>query len=93
MRLIGELYRLQAEHGYLRDEDLKALASRLRVPLYRIEEVISFFSHFRRTVPRKTEVAICRDLSCHLLEGRDYCAKVRKLLDGDGEVDLHEVSC
>jgi NADH:ubiquinone oxidoreductase subunit F (NADH-binding)/uncharacterized protein YuzB (UPF0349 family) len=38
-------------------------------------------------------VAICRDLSCHLLDGRDYCSKVRELLDGDGEVDVHEVSC
>ena len=93
MRLIGELYRLQEEHGYLRDEDLKALATRLRVPLYRVEEVVSFYTHFRRSEPRRTEVAICRDLSCHLLEGRDYCSKVRRLLDGDGDVDVHEVSC
>jgi len=93
MRLIGELYQLQEEHGYLRDEDLKALATRLRVPLYRVEEVVSFFTHFRRSEPRRTEVTICRDLSCHLLGGHDYCSKVRKLLDGNGEVDVHEVSC
>jgi NADH:ubiquinone oxidoreductase subunit F (NADH-binding)/NADH:ubiquinone oxidoreductase subunit E len=93
MRLIGELYSLQEEHGYLRDEDLTGLAERLRVPLYRVEEVVSFYTHFRRTPPRKTEVAICRDLSCHLLEGRDYCSKVRKLLDGEDDIDVHEVSC
>jgi NADH:ubiquinone oxidoreductase subunit F (NADH-binding) len=93
MRLIGELYSLQEEHGYLRDEDLAVLAERLRVPLYRIEEVVSFYTHFRRTPPRKTEVAICRDVSCHLLEGRDYCSKVRRLLDREVDIDLHEVSC
>jgi NADH:ubiquinone oxidoreductase subunit F (NADH-binding) len=93
MRLIGELYSLQEERGYLRDEDLTALAERLRVPLYRVEEVVSFYTHFRRTPARKTEVAICRDLSCHLIEGRDYCSKVRKLLDGESDIDVHEVSC
>lgn len=93
MGLIAELYRLQEERGYLRADDLRALAERTRVPLYRIEEVVSFYTHFRTTPPPRTEVAICRDLSCHLLECRDYCSKVKELLDGDGEVDVHEVSC
>ena len=34
--LIEELYALQAEHGYLRDGDLRALSERIRVPLYEI---------------------------------------------------------
>ncbi|UCF20148.1 MAG: NAD(P)H-dependent oxidoreductase subunit E, partial [Gemmatimonadota bacterium] len=93
MRLIGELTKLQDEQGYLKTEDLRELSERLRVPLYRIEEVVSFYTHFLTSPPSKTEVAICRDLSCHLLEGRDYCAKVKELLDGNGEVDVHEVSC
>ncbi len=93
MGLIGELYRLQEVRGYLHSDDLLALAERLRVPLHRIEEVASFYTHFRATPPHKTEVAICRDLSCHLLECQDYCSKVRELLSGDGDVDVHEVSC
>jgi NADH:ubiquinone oxidoreductase subunit F (NADH-binding)/NADH:ubiquinone oxidoreductase subunit E len=93
MKLISELYRLQQEHGYLSDEDLRSLAERLRVPLYRIEELVSFYTHFR-SAPRPTsEVAVCRDLSCHLMGGRDYCAKLRHLLDGDRQVHVHEVSC
>jgi formate dehydrogenase/NADH-quinone oxidoreductase subunit F len=93
MKLIHELYRLQQERGYLSEEDLRSLAERLRVPLYRVEEVVSFYTHFRTDPPPKTEVAVCRDLSCHLLKGRDYYSRVRQLLDGDGEVDVHEVSC
>ncbi len=94
MRLIGELYRLQEERGYLDAKELSALAERLRVPLYRVEEVVTFYTHFRTSPPPKTEVAVCRDLSCHLLEGRDYCARLRELLDGEsGAVDVHEVSC
>jgi NADH:ubiquinone oxidoreductase subunit F (NADH-binding)/NADH:ubiquinone oxidoreductase subunit E len=93
MRLIGALNRLQDERGYLRAEDLRDLAERLRVPLYRIEEVVSFYTHFRTSPPAKTEVAVCRDLSCHLLEGQHYCARVKEVLDGEGDVDIHEVSC
>jgi NADH:ubiquinone oxidoreductase subunit F (NADH-binding)/NADH:ubiquinone oxidoreductase subunit E len=93
MRLISELYRLQDERGYLREEDLRAVAERLRVPLYRVEEVVSFYTHLRTTPPAATEVDVCRDLSCHLLEGRDYCSRARALLDGEGEVYVHEVSC
>ena len=93
MRLIRELSRLQQKRGYLRDQDLKDVARRLRVPLYRVEEVVSFYPHFRTSPPRKTEVAVCRDLSCHLREGADYFAKVRALLNGDDEVDVHQVSC
>jgi NADH:ubiquinone oxidoreductase subunit F (NADH-binding)/NADH:ubiquinone oxidoreductase subunit E len=93
MKLIGELYRLQEESGYLRDEDLRALAERLRVPLYRVEEVVSFYTHFRTSPPPRTEIAVCRDLSCHLLEGSDFCARLRELLDGDPDIGVHEVSC
>ena len=67
MRLIGELTKLQRERGHLRADDLSELSERLRVPLYRIEEVVSFYTHFLTLAPRKTEVAVCRDLSCHLL--------------------------
>jgi NADH:ubiquinone oxidoreductase subunit F (NADH-binding)/NADH:ubiquinone oxidoreductase subunit E len=93
MKLIRELYRLQEERGYLSEEDLRSLAERRRVPLYRVEELVSFYTHFRTVPPPKTEVAVCRDISCHLLEGRDYCSKVRQLLAGDSEVYVNEVSC
>ncbi|MGH7544853.1 MAG: NAD(P)H-dependent oxidoreductase subunit E, partial [Gemmatimonadota bacterium] len=51
MSLIAELNRLQETHGYLRADDLKDLSARLGIPLYRIEEVSSFYPHFRRTPP------------------------------------------
>jgi NADH:ubiquinone oxidoreductase subunit F (NADH-binding)/NADH:ubiquinone oxidoreductase subunit E len=93
MQLIRELYRLQAERGYLQEDDLRELADRLRVPLYRIEEVASFYTHFRTAPPRKTEVALCRDVACHLRDGRAFSAQVQALLDGDPNVEVHEVSC
>ena len=51
MSLIAELNRLQAERGYLREEELRDASERLRVPLYRLQEVVSFYPHFRTTPP------------------------------------------
>ena len=39
MNLIQELYALQETHGHLREEDLRALSRRIKVPLYEIEGV------------------------------------------------------
>ena len=93
MSLIAELYRLQAEHGYLREEDLRAAAERLRVPLYRFQEVVSFYPHFRTTPPPRVEVALCRDVSCFLSGGEAWGAKVKALLAGEKEVEIRQVSC
>ncbi len=93
MRLIGELYRLQEQRGYLDAEDLTALAERLRVPFYRLEEIVSFYPHFRTTAPPRAEVAICRDVSCFLAGGDDLCSRAKGQLAGTPGVEVHEVSC
>jgi len=93
MKLIRELYQTQEEKGYLGDEDLRAVAERLSVPLYRIEEVVSFYTHFYRSPPPKTEVSICRDVSCFLNNCGAYSSRVKELLKGDSGVGVHEVSC
>jgi NADH:ubiquinone oxidoreductase subunit F (NADH-binding)/NADH:ubiquinone oxidoreductase subunit E len=93
MGLIAELNQLQAHHGYLSEGDLRALAERLRLPLYRIQEVISFYPHFRRTPPPRAEVSLCRDLTCFLAGARAWGARVKELLAGEPGVEVREVSC
>ena len=93
MQLIRELYRTQEKKGYLAEDDLRAVADRLGVPLYRVEEVVSFYTHFYTSPQPKTEVAICRDVSCFLNKSDDYCSRVKELLAGDTDVGVHEVSC
>jgi len=93
MNLIEELYALQEEHGWLREEDLRALSDRLRVPLYEIQGVSTFYPHFRRSPPPRLHVAACRDLSCHMRDGGAALAKLRDLCAGKEGVEFHEVSC
>ncbi len=58
--VIRELNRLQEEHGYLRPADLKELSERLRVPLYRLQGLATFYPHFRTTPPPPAIVTLCR---------------------------------
>lgn len=93
MGLIGELYRLQEERGYLGEEDLRGLSSQSRIPLHRIQEVVSFYPHFRTSPRPRAEVSVCRDLSCHVNGGVTFCAKLKDALSDSPDIELHEVSC
>jgi NADH:ubiquinone oxidoreductase subunit F (NADH-binding)/NADH:ubiquinone oxidoreductase subunit E len=64
--LIQELQRIQEEHSFLPEEELRALAARTDTPLYRIQELCSFFPHFHRQPPPLVQVHVCRDMSCQL---------------------------
>jgi NADH:ubiquinone oxidoreductase subunit F (NADH-binding) len=79
----------------LPDDALQALAQRLSVPLYRLQEVASFFPHFRRTPPAKVHVQICRDMSCHLRGAGEMLRQCGKQLSaGNGhEIHVEGVSC
>jgi NADH:ubiquinone oxidoreductase subunit F (NADH-binding)/NADH:ubiquinone oxidoreductase subunit E len=90
--LIRELYALQEREGWLSPEMLRDLATRQRVPLYRLQGLISFYPHFRTSPPR-VEVALCRDLACHLRRGADLATEARARLGDDAGVAIHEVSC
>jgi NADH:ubiquinone oxidoreductase subunit F (NADH-binding) len=91
MNLIEELYALQEAHGYLREEDLHELGKRLKVPLYELEGLSTFYPHFRREPPPRVRVAACRDVSCHM-RGSAAPALAR-LCAGHEGVEFEEVSC
>ena len=91
MKLIGLLTAAQDEHGYLSRDTLHALAKAANVPLHRLQQIVSFYPHFRTAPPPRVELAVCRDMSCHLAGG-ERCLIELKSLAGDG-VAVHEVSC
>jgi len=93
VNLIDELYALQAEHGYLREEDLRSLSARTKTPLYEIQAVSSFYPHFRRTPPARVTVSVCRDLSCRMAGGEQTTRELRQLCARHADVEFHEVSC
>ncbi|MFQ5767514.1 MAG: NADH-ubiquinone oxidoreductase-F iron-sulfur binding region domain-containing protein [Acidobacteriota bacterium] len=96
MSLIGQLQKLQEEHGQIRQADLQALSRRLRVPLYRLQGLVSFYPFFRSHRAAPVEVRLCRDLSCHLAGAPEVAAGVRRCLAGEmaaGQVEICPASC
>lgn len=91
--IIHELTLLQEKEGWLPEDKLRELSERLRVPLHRIESVSTFYTHFRRTPPRKHQIEVCRDLSCMLGGGKQARAALDAKLAERDDVEIVEVSC
>src|SRR5262245_45756274 len=64
--IVQELVAIQDRCGFLPDEELRALARRLSVPLHRIHEVASFYPLYRLKPGPPVTVRVCRDMACHV---------------------------
>ncbi|MFQ5747500.1 MAG: NAD(P)H-dependent oxidoreductase subunit E [Gemmatimonadota bacterium] len=93
MSLIQALERLQTERGHLSPDSLRELAATLRAPLYRLQELVSFYPHFRTEPPADVTVSVCRDVSCHLAGADGLKERLEAVLDGDGRVRVESASC
>ena len=93
MSLIQVLLERQSRHGWLSDDDLRAVAADAKAPLYRVQELVSYYPHFRRRPPPKFEIAVCRDIACRLANGPALAAELQQRFAGQSGVELHEVSC
>src|SRR5438477_362044 len=94
--LVQRMRAIQDEFGYLPDMSLHALAEETKTPLYRLQELASFFPHFRQewNKPPFVEVRVCRDMACHL-RGAPRLIERLKTLEATGEqsVTVEGVSC
>src|SRR5690349_19214045 len=91
--IVRELQRIQAEFGYLPREKLAAVAKALTIPLYRVQEVASFFPHFRSSPPADVEVQVCRDMSCRLRGSQGLLQELQTFAEGKQNVHVEGVSC
>src|SRR5580700_5502918 len=89
--IVTGLHHIQEMRGFLEPAALELLAREANVPLYRIQEVASFFPHFRIKPPRKVTLNICRDLSCRLAGSNRMLEELRGLEGAD--VEVAGVSC
>ena len=93
MELLRELLKLQDERGHLDDAVLGELSERANVPLYRLEELVSFYPHLRRTPPRGTTIEVCRDAVCAMAGCVAGQARLADRLAGRDDVEVRNVSC
>ena len=57
------LRRIQADRGYVADEDIDALVAYLGVPRVQIEEVLSYYTQLRRSPIGRVHVEVCRNIA------------------------------
>src|SRR3954447_6392254 len=84
----------QDRGGWLTDGDLEDVARQAKVPLYRVEELVSFFAHFRRERPPFARFEVCRDLSCAHRGSEAVRRKIEELAKASGKrIIVEGVSC
>jgi NADH-quinone oxidoreductase subunit E len=94
------LRRIQEDRGYVADSDIDALVEYLGVPRIQIEEVLSYYTQFRRKAIGRWHIQACRNLSCSLLGSEGLIGHLTKKLGiapgqttADGRFTLSTVEC
>ncbi len=90
--VFDELRGIQRTHGYLPESELRTLADRLRLPLFRLQAVASFYPHFFLKPPARAEVRVCGDMACHRHGGNDLRERLASRFQGQ-DVNVKHVSC
>jgi len=94
------LRRIQEDRGHVADEDIDGLSAWLGVPRIQIEEVLSFYTQFRRAPVGRWHLQACRNLSCSMRGAEGVIAHLGRRLGiepgqttPDGRYTLSTVEC
>ena len=94
------LRRIQEERGFIADSDIDGLVDYLGVPRIQIEEVLSFYTQFRRKPIGRWHVQTCRNVSCSMRGAERLIDHLRRKLGvapgettPDGRFTLSTVEC
>ena len=92
--------RIQEDRGYVADEDIQQLAAYLGVPQIQIEEVLSFYTMFRRKPIGRHHLQMCHNIACSMRGAESLLTHVEKKLGirpgettADGRYTLSVVEC
>jgi NADH-quinone oxidoreductase subunit E len=94
------LHLIQEDLGYIPDEAMPWIATKLGLQPINVYEVVTFYPMFRRKPIGRRHIKVCRTLSCALLGGYKTCATFEQEfhthcgeVSPDGEVTVEFVEC
>ena len=94
------LRRIQEDRGYIGDDDIAGLVEFLGVPRTQVQEVLSFYTQFRRAPIGRWHVQTCRNVTCSMrgAEGAiEHLSRKLGIAPGqttaDGRFTLSTVEC
>jgi NADH:ubiquinone oxidoreductase subunit E len=98
--LINVMHRAQEIFGYLPDEVLEYLSTRLQVPRSTVYGVVTFYHFFSRTPKGRHTISVCLGTACYVRGANTVYDKVMKSLgitagetSPDGRYTLDLVRC
>jgi NADH-quinone oxidoreductase subunit F len=98
--LIPMMVYAQDQFGFLGDEILQEIATRLGLNTIEVEETLSYYSMLRRKPAGKYHIQVCTNISCMLRGGNELYKHVQKRLgighkevSASGTFSLEEVEC
>ena len=99
-QLIELLREAQQRHGYVSEQEMRHLASRLGVSVSQVYGTATFYDQFRLNPPGRHSVRVCTGTACHVKGSSLVLAEWERELGIcagqttlDGEFDLDEVAC
>ena len=98
--LIPMMVYAQDQFGFLSDEILQEIATRLDLNTIQVEETLAYYSMLRRKPAGKYHIQVCTNISCMLRGGNELYKHVQKRLgighkevSASGTFSLEEVEC
>jgi len=98
--LLHKLHAIQAEHGYLPQEEMRRAAEELGAPLSRLYGAATFYSAFTFQPRGRHTVQVCLGTACHIRGGERLLEKLKSALEvkpgettADREYTLETVHC
>src|ERR1700719_4313883 len=98
--LIPMMMYAQDEYGYVSDEMIAEIASRLDLRTVAVEETLAYYSMLHRKPMGKHHVQVCTNVACMLKGGYEILEQAKKRLEighkettADGVFSLEEVEC
>ncbi len=94
------LHLIQEDIGYIPEEAITWIATKLELQPINVYEVVTFYPMFRRKPIGRRHIKVCRTLSCALMGGYKTCSAFEKEFNThrgevspDGEVTIEFVEC
>jgi len=78
--LVHLLHRVQAEFGYIPEQEVSRIAERLRITESEVVGVLTFYRAFRLKPLGRHQVTVCAGTSCHVREGHEVLREVARQL-------------
>lgn len=99
--VLPALYLAQREKNYLDDDDIRAVAQALDLPVTHVHSIIGFYTLFRKEPTGKYMIQVCTDLPCALRGAEDFYARLAERMGlppeggttDDGLFTLEAVVC